>query len=264
MWAVFKDWIFDLINFFYGFVGDWGMAIIIITLIFRLIMAPIVHKQSKSSYQMQKIQPQVQLLQQRFADDPQRLNTEMQKLYAEAKFNPLAGCIPMLIQMPIFMALFQVLREMGERVQGTYEFYGIVPNLVTTPSQAINEGVLFFLPYLILMLVFAGATFLPMFLQQKNSNDEKQKRQMYIMSAVMSVMMIWIAWSSPAGVLLFWGVSSLFGVAQQQISMSRMRRKDEELVIESDVVDVTPIDIDVVRKQKKPRPTKKNKSKKKH
>lgn len=260
MWSVFKDWIFDIISFFYGFVGDWGMAIIIITLIFRLIMAPIVHKQSKSSYQMQKIQPKIQQLQTKYADDPQRMNVEMQKLYAEAKFNPLAGCLPMLLQMPIFMALFQVLREMGDRVQGTYEFYNLVPSLVTTPGQAIGQGFLFFLPYIILMVVFAGATFLPMVLQQKNNTDPNQKRQMYIMSGLMSLMMLWIGWGSPAGVLLFWGVSSLFGVAQQQIAMRIMRKQDEE---ESNVIEVQPIEIDVTRKEKKPRPKKKG-GKKKH
>lgn len=263
MWSVFKDWIFDVINFFYGFVGDWGMAIIIITIIFRVIMAPIVHKQSKSSYQTQKLQPQMQELQKKYADNPQKLNEEMQKLYAEAKFNPLAGCIPMLLQMPIFMALFQVLREMGDRVQGTYEFYHIVPNLVTTPSQAMGQGFLTFLPYLILMIVFAGATFLPMILQQRYSTDEQQKRQMYIMAAVMSVMMIWIAWGSPAGVLLFWGVSSIFGVCQQQISMSMMRKKDAEEKEEDGVIEVKPIDVDVTRREHKPRPKKKG-TKKKH
>ena len=73
----------------------------------------------------------------------------MQKIYAEMKFNPLAGCLPMLLQMPIFIALFQVLREMGDRIgEGTYSFYNLVPNLVTTPSQAFGEGFGTFVPYL--------------------------------------------------------------------------------------------------------------------
>lgn len=260
MWSLFKDWIFDVINFFYGVVGDWGMAIIVVTLIFRLLMAPIVHGQSKSSYQMQKIQPKVQQLQAKYSDDPQRLNMEMQKLYAEAKFNPLAGCIPMLLQMPIFIALFQVLREMGDRVQGAYEFYNLVPSLVTTPGQAMGQGIMTFLPYIILLLTFAFATFLPMILQQRNNTDENQKRQMYIMAAVMSFMMLWVGWSSPAGVLLFWGVSSIFGVAQQQIAMKMFRRRDENA--EAEIIEIKPVEVDVTRKVKKPRPKKKGNSKK--
>lgn len=74
------------------------------------------HKQAKSNYAMQKVQPKIQALKDRFPDDPTRQSQEMQKIYAEMKFNPLAGCLPMLLQMPIFIALFQVLREMGDRI----------------------------------------------------------------------------------------------------------------------------------------------------
>ena len=106
MWDVFKDWIFEAINFFYGLVGDWGLAIIIITVIFRIIVAPLMHKQAKSNFKMQKIQPQIAKLQEKYAGDQVRIGQETQKLYAEAHFNPLAGCLPMLLQMPIFIALF--------------------------------------------------------------------------------------------------------------------------------------------------------------
>ena len=255
MWDAFKDWIFSVIQFFHGFCNDWGLAIIIVTIIFRIIVAPLMHKQAKSSYQMQKVQPLMQEIQKKFANDPVRQQEEMQKLYAEAKFNPLAGCLPMLLQMPIFIALFQVLSEMGQRTQGTeYKFYNLVPNLVTTPSQAITGGFGTFVPYLILMLVFAGATFLPMILMQKNNKDSAQRKQTLIMSGVMSLFMLWISWGSPAGVLLFWGASSLIGVAQQQVSLRIMKKKD---AVEEAVVEVKPIEVDVTRKVKSPRPKKK-------
>ena len=257
MWDVFKNWIFDVIQFFYNFCGDWGLAIIIVTVLFRIIVAPIMHKQAKSNYKMQKIQPQITKLQEKFSDDQVRLNQEMQKLYAEAKFNPLAGCIPMLLQMPIFIALFQVLREMGNRAEvQNYSFYGLVPNLITTPEQAFFEGFGTFVPYLILMVVFAGATFLPMILQQMKSENSSQKTQMLLMAGFMSLFMLWISWTSPAGVLLFWGASSLIGVAQNQFSMARCRKQDERLAAEAPI-DVKPVEVDVVRKVKKPRPTKK-------
>ncbi len=99
------------------------------------------HKQAKSNYAMQKVQPKIQALKDRF-DDPTRQSQEMQKIYAEMKFNPLAGCLPMLLQMPIFIALFQVLREMGDRIgEGTYSFYNLVPNLVTTPLPGFRRGI---------------------------------------------------------------------------------------------------------------------------
>lgn len=103
MWDFLLDLTFDIINFFYSFCGDWGLAIIIVTVIFRLVLMPLMHKQIKSSYHMQKLQPLMKEIQQKYANDPVRYNEEMQKLYAEGHFNPLAGCLPMLLQMPIFM-----------------------------------------------------------------------------------------------------------------------------------------------------------------
>lgn len=254
MWDVFKDWIFDVIQFFYNVCGDWGLAIIVVTVIFRVLISPLMHKQTKSTYGMQKVQPLIQELQTKYGDDPQRLNQEMQKLYAEVKFNPIAGCLPMLLQMPIFIALFQVLNEMGSRTHGTtYEFYNLVPSLVTTPSQAFADGIGAFIPYVILMIIFTGATFLPMVLQQANNNSA-QRKQMIIMAAVMSLFMLWISWNSPAGVLLFWGASSLLGIAQQRISLRIMKRRDAE---QEEVIEVKPIEVDVTRKTKKPRPKKK-------
>jgi YidC/Oxa1 family membrane protein insertase len=255
MWDAFKDLIFWCINSVYSFAGDWGMAILIVTLIFRVILMPLMRKQIKSSYQMQKVQPLMQEIQQKYADDQPRMQEEMQKLYAEAKFNPLAGCLPIFLQMPIFIALFQVLQEMGTRTQGsTYQFYHLVPDLTLTPASSLSQGFLTFLPYLILLLVFAGATFAPMILQQRNVADANQRRQTLIMSAFMTVFMLWIGWGSPAGVLLFWGVSSLFGVFQQQITMRALKAEDEKK--EAEIVDVKPVKVEVERKVKKKRPHK--------
>lgn len=255
MWDAFKDLIFWCINSVYSFAGDWGMAILVVTLIFRVILMPLMRKQIKSSYQMQKVQPLMQEIQQKYADDQPRMQEEMQKLYAEAKFNPLAGCLPIFLQMPIFIALFQVLQEMGTRTQGSsYQFYHLVPDLTLTPASSFSQGFLTFLPYLILLLVFAGATFAPMVLQQRNTADANQRRQTLIMSAFMTVFMLWIGWGSPAGVLLFWGVSSLFGVFQQQITMRALKAEDEKK--EAEIVDVKPVKVEVERKVKKKRPHK--------
>lgn len=261
MWDAFKDFIFWVIEFFYNLLGgsaggDWGMSIIIVTIIFRALLSPLMHKQAKSSYQMQKVQPLIQEVNTKYKDDPQRMQEEMQKLYAEAKFNPLASCFPMLLQMPIFIALFQVLNEMGARTHGqAYGFYQIIPSLITTPSQAFAQDIVSFIPYLVLMVIFAGATFLPMVLQQRGNNNP-QKNQTMIMAAVMSVFMLFISWNSPAGVLLFWGTSSILGVAQQQFSLRYFKRKDAQ---KEELIEVKPIEVDVTRKAKKPRPTKKGK-----
>ena len=256
MWDVIKDWVYNIIHFFYTFCGDWGLAIILVTIIFRIIVAPLMHMSARSSFMMQKIQPLMQEIHTKFADDPVRQNQEMQKMYADIKFNPLIGCLPILLQMPIFIAMYQTLREMGSRVaEGSYCFYGLVPDLVATPGDAMGQGPMEFVPYLILMIIFAGATFLPMILQQlTNKANMQQARQMIMVSIIMSLFMLWIAWGAPAGVLLFWGVSSLIGVAQQQISMRYFRNKDKK---ETEAIEVKPIEVNVTRRVQKKRQTKK-------
>ena len=258
MWDVFKDWIFDIIQFFYFMCHDWGLAIIIVTIIFRALVSPLMYKQAKSTYQMQKIQPQIQSIQQRFADDKIRQSEEMQKIYANTKFNPLTGCLPMLLQMPIFVALFQVLREMGTRTGETSPtFYNIVPNLTISPSDAISLSIGEFIPYMVLLLIFAGATFLPMALQQMRAEgNNSQGKQTMIFAGIMSVFMLWVGWGSPGGVLLFWGVSSLLGILQNQLSIRHFKKKDEREA--KDIIEVQPVEVSVTRKAKKPRPKKKH------
>ena len=264
MWQMCKDAVFYCIEFFYNFCGDWGLAILLITIIFRLLMTPLMHKQAKSTYMTQKLQPKINKINEQFADDPARRAEETQKIYAEAHFNPLAGCVPLLIQMPIFIALFQVLRELEVYMAdpSNYCFYNIIDDLVMTPSQAFDIGFSTFVPYLILLLIFAVATFLPMIIQQFNS-DNSQRTMMLVMGVVMTAMMLWIGWSSPAGVLLFWGASSVIGIIQMQVSRAICKKNDkeeEELKFEQAG---KPVEVDVTRKVQKKRNKKKNTSKRK-
>ena len=99
----------------------------------------------------------------------------------------------------------------------------MVTDLTKTPANVISDGFGAFFPYLVLMLVFALATFLPMVLQNIK-NDSAQRNQMLIMGGVMTIFMLWISWSSPAGVLLFWGASSVIGILQQQLTMRHLKR----------------------------------------
>ena len=253
LWAI--AWVIEK---FYFLAQDWGLAIILFTIIFRLLMMPLMLSQTRSSFQMNKVQPLLKEIQARWADDPVRMQEETQKLYAEAKFNPLSSCIPMLIQMPIFIALFQVLRNIQDWLpayEGTFRFYNIVPSLTATPSEMLEQGIVAFIPYAVLIVIFVGATFLPMLLQQRNNSDSSQRNQMYLMSIIMSLMMLFVSWGSPAGVLLFWGVSGIIAVATQQIYMSYLRRKDA--AAEEEMIDVTPVKVEVERKPRKKRPTKK-------
>ena len=257
MWEEILKIVAKIVELFYYPVHDWGMAIILLTVVFRLCIMPLMLSQTRASFQIQKVQPLLKDIQARFADDPLRIQEETQKLYAEAKFNPLASCVPMLIQMPIFIALFQVLRNIQNYLPGydEFRFYNIVPNLLATPSEVMGQGLVEFIPYGILIVIFVGATFLPMLLQQRDNKDSQQKNQMYMMSIIMGVMMLFVSWSSPAGVLLFWGVSGIIAVVTQQVYMRHLKKHDKALEMEQ--IEVQPVKVEVERRVKKKRPKKK-------
>ena len=250
MWEAFQDFIFNCIQGVQGGVGDWGLAILIVSVIFRIIIFPLNFKQNKSNHQMQKVQPRIQEIQKLYAGDQQKISEETQKLYREAHFNPLSGCLPILLQMPIFIALFQVLRDITTRVDPgtTLSFYGILPNLSYTPVEAFQVGgLLFCIPYFAMVAIFAASIIVPMLLQ---GNTQKQTT---IMMVIMAVFMAYIGCISPAGVLIFWDVSSIFGVVTQLLMKRYYKRKDEE----KEEIEVKPVAVSVVRKEKKKRPTKK-------
>lgn len=254
VWEAILQGTFDIIAWLQSWTVDWGLAIIIFTLIIRLIIFPISRKQFKSNHAMQKMQPLMQELQTKYADDQQRLSEEMQKLYSEAHFNPLAGCLPMIIQMPIFLAVFQVLQNLNNYTTDHTSFFNIVPDLTVTPVSLYNQYgltgdfVANVFPYLVLVILFSVSTLIPMLLQ-KNTNQ-----QMKWMNIFMVAFMVYIGWISPGGVLLYWVISSGFGIAQQIITQKMLDKKDEELAAE---VVAKPVKVNVERRPAKPRPKKK-------
>lgn len=233
-----------------GLVGDWGLAIIIVTLIIRAILFPLQRKQLKSSFDMQQVQPKLQEIQTLYAGDQQKIQEETMKIYQETGFNPLAGCLPMLIQMPIFIILFQVLRW---KIPAGASFYNILPNLAFTVGDAWNNGVMFAVPYIIQMLLFIGFSVAPMILQYRQ--QEQNKSQTGMMLGIMGIMFIWMGFVSPAGVMLYWALSSAFGFVQQLITNRELKKRKEE---RDEEILVKPIKVNVERREKKKRPTKKH------
>ena len=237
-------------------VGDWGLAIIIVTLIIRLLLFPIQRKQLKSSFQMQQVQPRMQEIQKLYAGDQVKIQQEMQKLYQETGFNPLAGCLPMLIQMPIFIILFQVLRDkIGQYAGGelSVSFYNILPNLTQTVPDAFNQDIVYSIPYIIMMVLFIGLSVTPMILQMKQ--NPQNRSQMTMMMGIMGIMFTWMAFISPAGVMLYWALSSGFALAQQLITQRVLKKEAAE---REEAAPAKPIKVNVERREKKKRPTKKH------
>ena len=136
MWDWIVNVLFQILALIQQFAVDWGLSIIILVVIIRLLLTPLMIKSSKSTARMQVLTPKIQEIQERYADDPQRQSQEMQKFYAENKFSPFGGCLPLLIQMPILCALFTLLQHLGDYFDGeTFSFYGILPNLQTSVAS---------------------------------------------------------------------------------------------------------------------------------
>ena len=126
----------------------------------------------------------------RYADDPQRQAEEMQKFYSENKFNPMAGCLPLLIQMPILFALFTLLRNLPQYFNdGTFSFFNILPDLTTTPSASFADGFMVALPALVCLILFAVLTLIPQLYMSRNQTGQ-QAQSMRMMAVVMTVMML--------------------------------------------------------------------------
>ena len=202
---------------------------------------------------MQVLQPKMMEIQERYADDPQRMNLEMQKFYSENKFNPLGGCLPTLIQMPVFFALFSVLRY---QIPSSACFYGIFESLALSPNGAVLElGWAGAWLYIVFDLAFGVLTLIPMLLNQQ-ATESMQGQQTKIMGIVMALMMMWFGWSVPIGVVLYYVTSSAWGVVQQVFITRKVTEKAK--AEEAERLSNQPVNINVVRRERKQRPHKKS------
>ena len=256
MWDWIVNILFQVLKLIQGFAVDWGLSIIILVVIIRLLLTPLMVKSSKSTARMQVLQPKMMEIQERYADDPQRQAEEMQKFYSENKFNPFGGCLPLLIQMPVLFALFTLLNNLPQYFSGeNFSFYNILPDLQATPAGTMGEGLAVAAPYLIALILFAVLTLIPQLYMSRNQTGQ-QAQTMRMTALIMTVMMLWIGWSLPAGVLLYYDVSSLWQVAQQlfvtQKVIEKAKAEEEERMANA------PIEVNVVRRERKQRPHKKN------
>ena len=252
MWDMFCQFMADCVAFFYPLFHDWGMAIIIITVAIRILIMPLMNKSTASTARMQALQPLLQEIQEKYADDPQRLNEEMRKFQAEHNYNPLGGCLPMFLQMPIFFALFTVARN----VPTDACFYNILPSISISVQEAMSYfGMPGVIPYFLFDIGFGLLTFIPMVMNLKNTPDPAQRQQSLIMGIVMGLMMVWFGFSVPAAVLLYYDASAIWQVVQQKLVTQRVM--DRVKAEEAERIANMPVEVNVVRKERKPRPKKK-------
>lgn len=226
----------QLLGMIYGFVGHYAFSIIIFTIVVKLALFPLTLKQLKSTKEMQEVQPKIKALQDKYKNDKETLNIKTMELYKEHKINPLSGCLPLLIQMPILFGLFAALRDPMTYVFVTPDLAAVgeqamnapflwMPNLVDPDSLAnIIKGSEFFakLPG-VLPILAAVLTFVQM--QSMSKGQSQANDQMKMMNNMMPLMILWFGTQMSGGLVLYWAVSTLFQLIQQ--NMIKRNPKEE-------------------------------------
>ena len=197
-WFIAKP-LFWLLQFIQSIVSNWGLAIIGVTIVVKAILYPLTRAQYTSMAKMRMLQPRMQELRERFGDDRQRMSQEMMKMYKEEKVNPLGGCLPILLQMPIFIALYWTFMEAVELRHAP--FFGWIQDLSAQD------------PYYILPLLMGGSMFLLQKMSPTPVADPTQQKIMTFMPVVFTIFFLWF----PAGLVLYWLVSNVITIIQQQL-----------------------------------------------
>jgi YidC/Oxa1 family membrane protein insertase len=214
--AVIAKPIFYLLDWLFRSVLNFGVAIMCLTLIIRLLMFPIAQKQFHSMAQMRVVQPKMKALQDKYKDDKPRMQQELMKLYKDEKINPLAGCLPILLQIPIFYALYKVLMLTIEMRHQPFALW-IKDLSAPDPAMVLNLfGLLDFTPPALLgigvLAILLGITMWAQFRLNPTPTDPIQQQ----VFAIMPWMMMFVMAPFAAGLLLYWITNNILSIAQQQ------------------------------------------------
>jgi YidC/Oxa1 family membrane protein insertase len=219
-------WVLVTINDFLsglglGYSWTWGLAIIGLTIIVRLILFPLTWKQYKSAQQMQLIQPQIKELQKKYKSDRGKLQEETMKLYSEHRVNPFASCLPLLLQLPVFISLYAAIKGLGPLSAPEYQ----------ASVQALNQAPFLWIPHLgfpdpyyILLVLYVVTQMISTELMVATQSDQTQK---WIMRA-MPIVFVAFLFNFPAGLFVYWVTTNVWTIGQQLV-IRRTMPKPEEL-----------------------------------
>ncbi|VAW98318.1 Inner membrane protein translocase and chaperone YidC, long form, partial [hydrothermal vent metagenome] len=188
--------VFWLLNHIHSLVGNWGLAIILVTLVIKLVFYKLSQASYRSMAKMRHFAPRMKELKERYGDDRQKFSKAMMEIYKKEKINPLGGCLPMLVQIPVFIALYWVLLESVELRQAPFMLW--IQDLSTKD------------PYYVLPVIMG----LSMFVQQKLNPPPLDPIQQKIMSFLPLIFTVFFAFF-PSGLVLYWVVNNLLSIAQQ-------------------------------------------------
>ncbi|WGE89288.1 membrane protein insertase YidC [Actinobacillus arthritidis] len=205
-WFIAKP-LFALLTFIQSIVSNWGLAIIGVTIVVKTILYPLTKAQYTSMAKMRMLQPKITEMRERFGDDRQRMSQEMMKLYKEEKVNPMGGCLPILIQMPIFIALYWTFMEAVELRHAP--FFGWIQDLSAQD------------PYYIFPLLMGASMFLPQKMSPSPVTDPVQQKVMTFMPVIFTVFFLWF----PSGLVLYWLTSNIITIVQQWLIYRNLEKK---------------------------------------
>lgn len=206
LWFISQP-LFVLLKWLHGILGNWGVAIIAITIIIKSLMYPLTKAQYTSMAKMRALQPKMAALKEKYGDDRQKFGQATMEMYRKEKVNPMGGCLPILLQMPIFLALFYVFLESTELRHAEFVLW-------LTDLSAMD-------PYYVLPVLFGVSMFVTQKLQPMTVQDPMQQKMMTFMPVIFSVFFLWF----PSGLVLYWLVSNLISIAQMLIIYRGMEKQ---------------------------------------
>lgn len=195
--TIIAEPLFWVLKLIYSFVGNWGWAIIILTVLIKLAFYKLSETSYRSMAKLRKFQPKLQQLKENYGDDKQLFQQKLMQLYREEKINPMGGCLPILVQMPVFIALYWVLLYSVELRQAPWILW--IDDL-SAPD-----------PYYVLPLIMGASMWLQMKLNPTTLMDEMQQKVMQLMPIIFTVFFLWF----PSGLVLYWVVNNVLSIAQQ-------------------------------------------------
>ncbi len=196
--------LFIILHFIYNYVHNWGLAIIILTILLRLVLFPLNHKSLKAMKKMADLAPEIEKIRKQYAKDPQKMQAEIMKLYSEAGANPMSGCLPIVAQIPIFIALYNVLMVSVELKNAPF---------ILWIHDLSDKDPYYILPILMGLSMIAQQWITP-------SSDKNQKMIMYVMAGVFTFLFM----NFPAGLVLYWLTNNILGIIQSFIINKQMGR----------------------------------------
>ncbi|MFM8954945.1 MAG: YidC/Oxa1 family membrane protein insertase [Actinomycetota bacterium] len=238
-----------LIAYFYGLVPDYSFALAMVAVVVMLLITPLTLKSTKGMLEMQKLQPEMKRMQQQFKGDRQKMNEAMMKLYQEHKVNPLASCLPLLAQMPVFIIMFRAIRgltivgdnglftpkyldantDIYRSLVGQSEMLSLGVDLAKQPIRAMQDNFVSGLVYALLILLLAGLYWVQQRMVASRTVSPTmsagQAKLLQYMPVAFAVFQIWL----PTGLVVYYMTQAVIRIVQQQYITQRFYKKDDSL-----------------------------------